>query len=196
MKELIQREQKQFVVCDNPTCDFEILTGEETMESIGYIDMPCPKCEQNLLTIEDYLAHKKMVKVIDFINKWFSWLTIFSGKVKPEDYRSVVVHTHDGIKFSKEKQPDKDVPKQKMVPQLAVSNTADLEEHTWTFDMKEDFSVSAGEFVIIPKDIYEEIIVNIKAIKTNNLIKSANHHIERRVNWLLEKLEFKTKANG
>ena len=42
--------------------------------------------------------------------------------------------------------------------QFGTSISADFDEQTWTFKIPEDFSVSAGEFAIIDKATYEELI--------------------------------------
>ena len=42
--------------------------------------------------------------------------------------------------------------------QFAESLLADFEENTWTFEMNEDFSVTAGEFAIVPKYFMNELI--------------------------------------
>ena len=49
--------------------------------------------------------------------------------------------------------------------QVAESLTADFEENTWTFEMKKDFIVTAGKFVIIPIDVYNELAEDLQKIK-------------------------------
>lgn len=193
MRNLIEREQKQAVVCDNVDCDYEILNDENAMYSKFYIDMPCPKCGENLLTLEDYLMHEKLVKTVNFVNKWFSWLTIFSGKVKPEDMKSISVHVHDGIKLSETKSSEKEKSSTsvKLIPQTGISRTCNLKDSTWTFDMKEDFSAFAGEFVIVPAELYEDMIVKLKAIKLLNEMDDSKDRVKTRLNWLLNELEIK-----
>ena len=60
-----------------------------------YLNQPCPKCGSNLLTVTDFLSYMKMLKTISWINRWFSWLTIFS--CKKGNVKSMTVHHHDGI---------------------------------------------------------------------------------------------------
>lgn len=42
--------------------------------------------------------------------------------------------------------------------QFGQSATADFEEKTWTFEMPEQFSVIAGEFAIVPKNTFKEML--------------------------------------
>lgn len=81
MRQLIEKSQVNQIVCDNPKCDYEIPWTEEGSKNIiRYIGKPCPKCGENLLTIEDYLQHERLIKVIDWMNKWLSWTTLFCSK--------------------------------------------------------------------------------------------------------------------
>lgn len=92
MKKLIEVQSKCIIVCDNKECNYELdYSGEDLIKFIG---KQCPNCGQNLLTIEDYLMHERMIKIINFINKWFSWITLFVRKSKFENV--VSVHYHDG----------------------------------------------------------------------------------------------------
>jgi hypothetical protein len=100
-RKLIEQHQEKFVVCDNEDCGYDIPFTEE-LNLLDFIDKPCPQCGENLLTKEDYITSIKMQKAIDFINKWFSWILIFAGKIKEEDYSKVMVHVHKGINISKD----------------------------------------------------------------------------------------------
>jgi len=42
--------------------------------------------------------------------------------------------------------------------QFGTAVTADFEESTWTFEMPENYEVSAGEFAIVPKEKYEQLL--------------------------------------
>jgi hypothetical protein len=98
MKKLIEQEQYLMIVCDNKNCDFEINAKEESVENyIMYIDKACPKCGENLLTTEDYLTHQKLQNIVNWINKWFSWVTVFYKKNK--ERTNIEVYTHKGIHF-------------------------------------------------------------------------------------------------
>ncbi len=99
MRKLIEIHQQNFIVCDNPSCDFEIPhTGQSEKLLLAYINMPCPKCGQSLLTPEDYLMTERLMKRVHWINRWFSWLTIFMSR-KEDIYKSISVHVHDGIQI-------------------------------------------------------------------------------------------------
>lgn len=102
MRKLIERQQISIITCDNPNCDYTEPYTDETDLAL-FIDKPCPKCGEQLLTPEDYLLHKKLTKNINFINRWFSWITIFYPKKRLDNSDSVRVHIHDGITVSKNK---------------------------------------------------------------------------------------------
>jgi hypothetical protein len=42
--------------------------------------------------------------------------------------------------------------------QFGISTTADFEEMTWTFEMPENFKVWPGEFAIVDKPVYDELL--------------------------------------
>lgn len=42
--------------------------------------------------------------------------------------------------------------------QFGESATANLEEGTWTFEIKDDMEISTGVFAIIPEEKYQKII--------------------------------------
>ncbi len=102
MEKLIQQSQEKFIVCDNTKCEYEV-PFDPNLKLLEYIDKPCPCCGDNLLTIEDYMLSLMIQKTIDFINKWFSWILWFCEKPKEEDYSTLSVHIHDGLKIKKEK---------------------------------------------------------------------------------------------
>ena len=99
MRKLIEKQDSGMVVCDNPDCKFEFdLKKAPTVKLEHFIDMPCPNCGQNLLTQKDYDTWRALNIYINFINKWFSWTTIFMSKKKssePENYLNV--HVHNGV---------------------------------------------------------------------------------------------------
>lgn len=53
----------------------------------------------------------------------------------------------------------------KLKTQFGTALTADFQENTWTFLMPDNFKVSAGEFAILPKDKYNELLVALSRIK-------------------------------
>lgn len=114
MRKLIEMSRKDFIICDNPACDFKITTEQikefaesegrvfnEKQEGMKFINAPCPRCGENLLTERDYLDDLKVQNKVAWINKWFSWITFFVPKnTKPS---ITTVHSHNGIKFEHEK---------------------------------------------------------------------------------------------
>ena len=55
----------------------------------------------------------------------------------------------------------------KLKTQFGTAITADFEENTWTFEMNENFNVTAGEFAILPKEKYEALLVALKGIRNS-----------------------------
>ncbi len=98
MRKLIEITQETLIQCDNPLCDYVIKneTKDINADISMYINKPCPKCGENLLTEEDYHTSKKLLKYVNFMNKWFSWTTIFS---RSKENSKVEMHVHDGIKI-------------------------------------------------------------------------------------------------
>jgi len=94
MRKLIERQDYTTINCDNINCDYSLkVKGDIEF----FINMPCPKCGENLLSIDDYLNHVRLIKVVKFINKWFSWITLFTSN-KRQAYQ---VDVKDGVKFKK-----------------------------------------------------------------------------------------------
>lgn len=58
--------------CDNPTCGHVLPEALEFNE--GLIGHPCPKCGSDMLTRKDYEGQMRIAAVVDFLNRWFSWL--------------------------------------------------------------------------------------------------------------------------
>lgn len=84
------------LICDNPTCNFESKNVTKDLEELSrYVGMPCPRCALPLLTLEDYKQYYGMIKLINFINRWFSWLTFFMKK--RDTPKQVIVNVHEGI---------------------------------------------------------------------------------------------------
>ena len=100
--------QEYSIECDNTQCDYKIKnpTGDPNEDTREYINMPCPKCGDNLLTKQDYLHGLKVLKIVNWLNKWFSWTMIFVSKKAKT--KSISVHCHNGevnISESKTKEP-------------------------------------------------------------------------------------------
>lgn len=49
--------------------------------------------------------------------------------------------------------------------QIGTSFTADFEDITWSFKMPEDFKVWSGEFAIIDRPVYNELLAALKEAK-------------------------------
>ncbi|MFA9219865.1 MAG: hypothetical protein ACEQSL_01620 [Sediminibacterium sp.] len=103
MRKLIEKSQDSLITCDNPKCDFTIPYSED-MEAytIIYLNQPCPKCGENLLTEQDYIQHERILKVVNWLNRWFSWTTYLVPKKVWDKRQTVSVHVHDGIKIKNE----------------------------------------------------------------------------------------------
>ena len=96
-RKLIDPVQEHIVVCDNPACDYKLAnpTKDPRHEIENYLNKPCPECGQNLLTKRDLDDYMRMLKVIDWINKWFGWLMFFVSD-KPDNNTTMSIHVHDG----------------------------------------------------------------------------------------------------
>ena len=105
MRKLIEKQETGLVVCDNPNCDYELPHTTNELKLIQFINVACPKCGQNLLTENDYIQYVKISNLIDWINKWFSWITIFSSKKTESKGNTISVHVHDGVKVKQEDSP-------------------------------------------------------------------------------------------
>ena len=61
-------EISQFgIKCDNPECDFRDNSVQEH-EYANWLNVPCPKCGQNLLTEEDFSNAELLKFVADLVN--------------------------------------------------------------------------------------------------------------------------------
>lgn len=104
---LIEKIQESLIVCDNEKCDYEIpYTEEQAKYTYLYIDFPCPKCGENLLTLEDYKQHQAMMRTINWLNKWFSWIMYLIPKKTWENRKTVSCHVHNGINWNDETKKD------------------------------------------------------------------------------------------
>lgn len=103
-RKLIEVSQEKEVVCDNPECDFVILNAlgnkiNDIKDVSEYVNVACPKCGMNLLTQQDYDQWTALHKYVKFINKWFSWITIFIKETNKGQL--IETHVHNGVKFTK-----------------------------------------------------------------------------------------------
>lgn len=57
------------IKCDNPDCDF-IDRDVDFLDYEKWLNKPCPKCGENLLTEQDYLNCKILFNATNIINKF------------------------------------------------------------------------------------------------------------------------------
>lgn len=101
MRKLIEKKQKELVKCDNLKCNYFVpYSDDNEKDLLSYIDVLCPKCGKNLLTKEDYLQYQKIMKIVDFINYYFSWITFFYSKKQLDEKKTVHVHVHNGVNIT------------------------------------------------------------------------------------------------
>ena len=101
MRKLIEKTTNTEVICDNPKCDYLFGHCLEDQYLIMFVNQKCPKCGEIILTMEDWVSHQKFIRTVDFINRWFSWLTIFSSKKIHSNEEKFLVHVNKGIKIHK-----------------------------------------------------------------------------------------------
>lgn len=100
MKKIIEiGTQDYLVVCDNKSCDYKVEnpTKDPYHNIDNFLNVPCPKCGENLLTEQDLITYKKFLKSIDFLNKWFGWIAYLIPKKYEKKSR---VKVHKGIKIN------------------------------------------------------------------------------------------------
>lgn len=98
-RQFIEMYQEYSIVCDNKQCDYKVKspTGDPNEDIHGYLNVPCPKCGENLLTVEDYLTSLRVLKVINWLNKYLSWtMYLFPKSVNKG---TIKVKCHNGIKI-------------------------------------------------------------------------------------------------
>ena len=85
--------QERGLKCDNVECDFR----DETIKSIDYenwVNKPCPKCSDNLLTLQDFYNVILLESIIREVNE------IPKEKTKKKERVTVEVDLHKTIKFN------------------------------------------------------------------------------------------------
>ena len=55
------------LVCDNEKCDYEDMSIKQS-DYKDWVNKPCPKCGENLLTEEDFINAEKMQLAVNFMN--------------------------------------------------------------------------------------------------------------------------------
>lgn len=98
-KKLIELEQEFLVECDNPLCDHKVKneTGDPYADIDLYLNVPCPKCGENLLTEDDLYEYKKFLRLVKWVNRWFSWTLFFVPGAKTHRGE---VHVHKRINIT------------------------------------------------------------------------------------------------
>ena len=102
MRKLIEMTQEHLIVCDNINCNYTVEnpTKDVNVSIKEYLNKPCPKCGDNLLTEKDFKESEKLIRFANWANKWLSWITFFIPEKKE---KTVIVHVHNGIKIEDEK---------------------------------------------------------------------------------------------
>ena len=100
MRKLIEVKSDALTLkCDNINCNYEHPDSIPYEESALWVGEKCPKCKASLLTLDDYERWLIVQKTVKFINRWFSWLTIFMRK--NQELSEVSVSVHKQIKIQK-----------------------------------------------------------------------------------------------
>jgi hypothetical protein len=102
MGKIIETHRESLIVCDNESCDYTVPFTEEAGAMKKYINQPCPECGENLLTQKDYELDQKVLRRINWINKYFGWITIFTSKKSNKKNKVISVKVHDKITVSEE----------------------------------------------------------------------------------------------
>lgn len=91
--------KKSNLICDNKNCDYidKTVLHKDNLEF--FINKPCPKCSENLLTLEDYQLNVKALEVIDSINKNYSDRDNSSDTKELDKYINASISCHENIKI-------------------------------------------------------------------------------------------------
>ncbi len=147
MKKLIRMHQENIVNCDKPGCDFKVPnpTGDPNEPNLKYVGERCPECGSVLLTMQDYLQYRNMLRTMNWLNKWFSWLTIF---IPTKAYNTLYVKAHNGIHITEEK-PGNFIP------------NGDAIDNIFTEQVKEEQRRMAAEKAIAKDDKNQTLYVGV-----------------------------------
>lgn len=105
MSEHITEIQSGGLKCDNPECDWADMTISES-DYPKWLNAPCPKCGQNVLTDQDYENVKTVRAAIEFINSLSEEQLAEMSDLVPDDIKEQMsgfdkirfkVETHDKI---------------------------------------------------------------------------------------------------
>lgn len=108
-RKVIILSQENSIECDNKDCDYHIKHSDYVEKNIlFFVNKPCPKCGENLLTTKDYIDHLKLMRAVNWINKWFSWTMYLMSKKayqkRVDKAIAVGVKVHNGIKIETNEQ--------------------------------------------------------------------------------------------
>lgn len=93
----------QGLQCDNTLCDYvDMSILREDYEK--YIDSPCPKCGENLLTLEDYnnvLILEEAVRLTNTMSEeQINEITKNISAEQEEEIKNFLINTHKNITFT------------------------------------------------------------------------------------------------
>lgn len=88
---IIETSQETLIMCDNPSCTYTVPSIDNNIKE--YINKPCPNCNSNLLTENDYKNFITFTKVVNVINFLFGWITYI---ISLKETSSVSIHHHEG----------------------------------------------------------------------------------------------------
>jgi len=118
--------------CDNPKCDWKS-EDIKVEDAEKYLNTPCPKCGENILTEEDFKNLQAVIKTADFINSLspeeideFAKITGFpiTTEGKGGGLFSMSVETHKEIKISEiKKVEDEDTGDRSSTPGTGTGTT-------------------------------------------------------------------------
>lgn len=78
------------IVCDNPTCDYEDNTVL-VEDYKDWINKPCPKCGENLLTEQDLIDHNFFMEIANLLNRLSpEQIQELSSMVNPEELNALL----------------------------------------------------------------------------------------------------------
>lgn len=86
------------LTCDNKNCDYVDKTVLHT-NLASFINKPCPECNENLLTLEDYQLNVKALEVINSINQNYSDRDNSSDTKELDKYINASISCHENIKI-------------------------------------------------------------------------------------------------
>jgi hypothetical protein len=137
------------IKCDNTNCDWND-ESIPTSQFIDWLNKPCPKCGENLLTEEDYNSYLIFVKKLEEINE------LYPPKEGEELYHSVY-DIHNGIHLVSLEKVDQELPENYIAKEMEIISDLleearkegmEVEVVTWAlYDMKNNSSLSPSQAI-------------------------------------------------